>query len=220
MRRSLKMSAVAFGALLLIPFLAACGDDSDSDSASDSGSDSTVEVSDAWARPAADGDNTGVYLTITGGDMDDALVGVEADNVADLVEIHETVSGEDSEDMDSEDMDSEDTDSGATDEMDSDEMDSDEMDTDDSGHSDEEAGAIDDSVNEEMDDTDSGGMMSMRPVDSIAVPAGETVALEPGGFHVMLTGLKEALEVGDTFEIVLDFESGKQVTTSVEVRES
>ncbi len=205
MNRSLKMSAMAFGALLLIPFLAACGDDSESEPASDSGSSSGVEVSDAWARPAGTGENTGVYMTITGGDTDDALVGAEADNVADLVEIHETTS---------EDMDSGDTGS-------------DEMDSDDAGHSDDDADALDESVSDEMDDMDDtdsesqpGGMMSMSPVDSIAVPAGGTVALEPGGFHVMLTGLMETLEVGDTFEIVLDFDSGEQITTSIEVRES
>ena len=38
---------------------------------------------------------------------------------------------------------------------------------------------------------DSGGMMSMKPVKSIAVPASGTVKLKPGGYHVMLIGLKK-----------------------------
>jgi len=66
----------------------------------------------------------------------------------------------------------------------------------------------------------SGGMMEMQPVDSIAVPAGGTVELEPGGLHIMLLDLAAPLEVGATFELTLQFEKAGAVTTTVEVRES
>jgi len=50
------------------------------------------------------------------------------------------------------------------------------------------------------------GVMSMFEVEGgIAVPAGETVILRPGGLHLMLMGLPEALAEGDSHEITLTF---------------
>lgn len=60
-----------------------------------------------------------------------------------------------------------------------------------------------------------GGMMEMRPVDRVEIPAGETVSFEPGGYHVMLLGLAQPLETGTTVEVTLAFEdSGEQVVTA------
>lgn len=88
---------------------------------------------------------------------------------------------------------------------------------------------MDDDMGGDADDGDMGddmegeghgdGMMSMSPVDRIDLPADETVVLEPGGLHVMLLDLGAPLEVGDTFELTLDFESGESQTIQVEVRE-
>lgn len=65
------------------------------------------------------------------------------------------------------------------------------------------------------DDGMGGGMMEMRPVDRIEVPAGDTVVLEPGGYHVMLLELAAPLQAGDTVEVTLSFEeSGEQVVTA------
>lgn len=64
-----------------------------------------------------------------------------------------------------------------------------------------------------------GGEMSMQQVASIPIPAGETVSLEPGGYHVMLLDLAEPLEVGATFELTLVFETAGEQTVTVEVRE-
>lgn len=50
------------------------------------------------------------------------------------------------------------------------------------------------------------GIMRMRPVEAIAVPAGETVTLQPGGRHIMLIGLTETLEQGGTLPLMLTFE--------------
>lgn len=52
---------------------------------------------------------------------------------------------------------------------------------------------------------DSGGMMSMSPVKAVPVPAGKTVAFKPGGYHVMLMGLRAQLKVGATFQLTLVF---------------
>jgi copper(I)-binding protein len=60
----------------------------------------------------------------------------------------------------------------------------------------------------------------MQEVDSIAVPAGGTVALEPGGYHIMLLGLTEDLVVGDSIEVTLEFESGVTETVTAEVQEA
>ncbi|MCU0274542.1 MAG: copper chaperone PCu(A)C, partial [Acidimicrobiales bacterium] len=61
--------------------------------------------------------------------------------------------------------------------------------------------------------------MTMRPVDGIDLPAGEAVALEPGGLHVMLLDLPAPLEIGQTYELTLTFEQAGEQTVTVEVRE-
>lgn len=67
---------------------------------------------------------------------------------------------------------------------------------------------------------DENQVMRMRPVEGgIAIPAGGSTTLKPGGLHVMLLGIKQELAVGDTFELTLTFaESGSQ-TVQVEVTE-
>ena len=41
-----------------------------------------------------------------------------------------------------------------------------------------------------------GGEMTMQPVEALDLPAGETVSLQPGGYHIMLLDLAELLETG------------------------
>lgn len=62
-----------------------------------------------------------------------------------------------------------------------------------------------------------GAMMRMQPVEEIAVPAGGEAVLEPGGYHVMLTGLKEELEEDDRFEMALTFEKAGSLDLEVGV---
>jgi copper(I)-binding protein len=57
-----------------------------------------------------------------------------------------------------------------------------------------------------------GGMMRMRRVERIEVPAGESVSLKPGGLHVMLIGLTRDLNPGETFPVTLQFEPACQVS--------
>ena len=65
---------------------------------------------------------------------------------------------------------------------------------------------------------DGGGMMTMTPVKSIAVPASGTVKLKPGGYHVMLMGLKKPLKVGTSFPVTLTFAKAGKVKVAAQVR--
>lgn len=62
-----------------------------------------------------------------------------------------------------------------------------------------------------------GDVMRMRPVDAIDLPAGKTVTLKPGGFHIMLMGLKAPLKQGSAFPLKLKFEKAGEVTVQVNV---
>jgi copper(I)-binding protein len=63
------------------------------------------------------------------------------------------------------------------------------------------------------------GMMKMRRVERIALPADAAVALEPGGLHVMLIGLKRDLSLGDQIDITLDLDDGGVIRVQAPVRE-
>lgn len=63
-----------------------------------------------------------------------------------------------------------------------------------------------------------GNVMRMRAVPRIEIPAGKTVELKPGGYHVMLTRLKRQLNAGETVPIRLRVEGKDKSVTSVEVR--
>jgi len=63
-------------------------------------------------------------------------------------------------------------------------------------------------------------MMMQELEDGLPLPAGETVLLKPGGFHAMLIGLAEPLEIGDTFDMTLRFEHAADIVINVEVRET
>ncbi|NRG19700.1 copper chaperone PCu(A)C [Rhizobiales bacterium] len=55
-------------------------------------------------------------------------------------------------------------------------------------------------------------IMKMRHLpDGVPIPAGETVELKPGGFHVMFLDLKEPLKKGDTLKVSLTFEKAGTV---------
>lgn len=70
----------------------------------------------------------------------------------------------------------------------------------------------------EMHETaDDEGMVSMMPVQSIDVPAGGEVELEPGGYHIMLVRLVGPLVEGDVIELTLEFEVAGAVPVSAEV---
>ncbi|WP_373784350.1 copper chaperone PCu(A)C [Delftia acidovorans] len=61
-------------------------------------------------------------------------------------------------------------------------------------------------------------VMKMRQVPSIALPAGKTVELKPGGYHVMLLDLKQQVQEGQTVPLTLIIEGkdGKRESVQVE----
>lgn len=59
-------------------------------------------------------------------------------------------------------------------------------------------------------------VMRMRPVETLTIPAGETVALKPAGTHIMLLNLTLPLVENETLSLVLVFASG--ITLEVEAR--
>jgi len=61
------------------------------------------------------------------------------------------------------------------------------------------------------------GVMKMRPVDAIEVTPGSPTALQPGGLHIMLFGLKQPLAKGKAFPLTLTFEKAGSVTVQVDV---
>ena len=63
-----------------------------------------------------------------------------------------------------------------------------------------------------------GDVMQMRRVEEIRIPADSSVALQPGGLHLMVLGLDADLEPGQTLRLTLNFSSGKQLTVDAEVR--
>lgn len=63
------------------------------------------------------------------------------------------------------------------------------------------------------------GVMKMTPQEFVSVPAGEQVAFKPGDYHVMLIGLKDALNVGDSFTLTLNFENAGAIVIEVSVQQ-
>lgn len=56
----------------------------------------------------------------------------------------------------------------------------------------------------------------MVPHDGpLVIPAGESVALEPAGLHIMLIDLNDDIRLGDTFDLTLEFEQAGEVTIPV-----
>jgi periplasmic copper chaperone A len=64
------------------------------------------------------------------------------------------------------------------------------------------------------------GVMKMRPVASLMVEPGKSVTLAPGGYHIMLTGLKQDLQQGDSFPVTLSFAKAGPVTATATVEKA
>ena len=180
---------VAVGALGL--FGVACGDDEDTAATTatpttDAAAAAPV-IEGAWARnsPMMAG-NGAAYMTITS-PVADKLVGAKADpSIVAEVQIHEVVMVMPDDSMGS------DTTMG--------------MDM-----------GSDTTMGMDMgsDDTMPSGEMTMQEVEFIDLPAGTAVELKPGGYHVMLIGLVNPLEIGQTIQITLIFENAGEITIDV-----
>ena len=64
-----------------------------------------------------------------------------------------------------------------------------------------------------------GGVMKMRAVPNLALPAGKAVELKPGGYHVMLMDLKGQVKEGDTVPVtlVVEGQDGKRQSLKLDV---
>jgi copper(I)-binding protein len=60
-----------------------------------------------------------------------------------------------------------------------------------------------------------GGVMRMRRLDALDIPANSAVELKPGAIHVMITGLRQPLGAGRQVPIELEFDrSGERVVVA------
>ena len=62
------------------------------------------------------------------------------------------------------------------------------------------------------------GMMKMRVLDKLDIPANQEVKLAPGGLHIMIFGLKKQLKDGDKFPMTLTFAKAGKVDVVVYVQ--
>ena len=65
-----------------------------------------------------------------------------------------------------------------------------------------------------------GGVIKMRAVPSLALPAGKAVDLKPGGYHVMLMDLKGQVKDGDTVPVTLVVEGKDGKRQNIEIKAS
>ena len=65
---------------------------------------------------------------------------------------------------------------------------------------------------------DDNGVMRMREINAIDLGPDASVKLAPGGLHVMLLGLTDALKKGKAFPLTLTFEKAGSVTVQVAVQ--
>ena len=62
------------------------------------------------------------------------------------------------------------------------------------------------------------GVMTMRPVENgLSIPAGQSVTLAPGGYHLMLMDLKGPLKKGDKVPVTLAFEKAGEVKVTLDI---
>jgi periplasmic copper chaperone A len=64
-----------------------------------------------------------------------------------------------------------------------------------------------------------GDVMQMRQISSLAIRGKESVQFGPGGYHIMLVGLKQELKAGDEIQITLHFKNHESLRVTVPVQE-
>jgi len=65
--------------------------------------------------------------------------------------------------------------------------------------------------------TDENGVMKMEPVKNLDIPAGKSVTLEPGAYHLMIMQLMKPLKEGDTVDLVFTFKNQGPVKVAAKV---
>ena len=62
-------------------------------------------------------------------------------------------------------------------------------------------------------------VMTMRPViGGLSIPPGQTVTFAPGGYHIMMMGLKAPFKQGDRVPMTLQFEKAGMVNVTLDVQ--
>lgn len=61
-------------------------------------------------------------------------------------------------------------------------------------------------------------VMKMRHVPALPLPAGQAVALTPGGYHLMLLDVKQQFKEGDKVPLTLELEDAQKVRSKLEVQ--
>jgi hypothetical protein len=62
------------------------------------------------------------------------------------------------------------------------------------------------------------GVMRMRPLEEVDVPARSQVEFKPGGMHIMIMGVKQPLVTGSNFPLTLRFDRSGERRVTVAVR--
>lgn len=89
-----------------------------------------------------------------------------------------------------------------------------------SGIADEIVGAssdIADLVEIHKSEEDANGVMQMNLQTSVPLPVDAEISFQPGGLHIMLTGLKQDLNIGDKITVILHFKTHSDLVLSVPV---
>ncbi len=63
-----------------------------------------------------------------------------------------------------------------------------------------------------------GSTVQMVPVGALPVRPGDSLVMQPLGTHVMLTGLRQSLQAGDSIPLLLEFASGTSLAVRLDVR--
>ncbi len=61
-------------------------------------------------------------------------------------------------------------------------------------------------------------VMKMRQIQKLDLPAGKSVDLKPGGYHMMLMDLKQPLKKGEAMPIWLRFEAKDKTFKTIEIK--
>lgn len=65
-----------------------------------------------------------------------------------------------------------------------------------------------------------GDVFKMSHVHHIAIPSNKTVHFKPGGYHIMLIGLKDGLKEGDVVQVTLHFKNSPSKTILADVKKT
>lgn len=63
-----------------------------------------------------------------------------------------------------------------------------------------------------------GDLRKMVMVEAIEIPAGQTIELAPGGYHVMIMGIKHDFVAGESITFTLEFEQAGKIEVTAEIR--